>query len=156
MAVRKAKPASKAAPKESAGKRAAAKDRDIDLTERVLELRSQDKTWDEIADKLKITPGKAQFLKMCSDVKPKDRIKGTDDEIAAGIVAARNDDEQSWGRIAARAGLPEGKVKKLYESASGKSSSGQRVGRKAAAKPAAAKKTTKRRVVRKKGSKDPQ
>jgi hypothetical protein len=94
---------------------------DAALTKKILALRSKDKKWADIGDQLGITPGKAQFLAMVSEVKPKDRIKFTDDEdLADKVVCARDDDLLSWGLIAARSGVSEGKIKRLYEEAGGK------------------------------------
>lgn len=90
------------------------------LTKKVLALRAKDKKWSEIGEQLGITPGKAQFLVMCSEVKPKDRIKFTsDEELAEKVVAARDEQLLSWGQIAARSGVSEGKIKRLYEEGGG-------------------------------------
>lgn len=94
---------------------------DAALTTKVLALRAKDKKWSEIGEQLGITPGKAQFLVMCSEVKPKDKIKFTsDEELGEKVVAARDEELLSWGLIAARSGVSEGKIKRLYEEAGGK------------------------------------
>lgn len=89
-----------------------------ELRERVVELRAADQSWSEIAGELNITPGKAQFLMMQHTVSksPKLRLKHTDDEsLVERIVEAReaNDAHSSWGWIAARTGVSEGKIKAL-------------------------------------------
>lgn len=124
---KKGKAGAKASANGKANKRQAAAKRDAELTTKVVEMRQKDKKWSEIGKALSITPGKAQFLAMVAAVKPKDRIKGTDAEVAKSIVAARDKDKQSWGQIAARAGIAEGRVKKIYEETSGKSASGSNV-----------------------------
>lgn len=88
---------------------------DIDKAPRIEKLRDQGKTWSEIAEKLKMTPGRAQFLLLAANVKPKDRIKFTDDaDLAKKIVEARDKDSLSWPVIAARTGVTEGRVKDIY------------------------------------------
>lgn len=106
------------------GKRELQRAEDAKRRERVVELRSTDPktSWGDIAEELSITPGKAQFLMMQHEVEttPKLRIKHTDDDsLVAGIRAAReaNDAHSSWGWIAARTGVSEGKVKKVAEEA---------------------------------------
>jgi hypothetical protein len=94
-----------------------------EIREQVVEMRDeQDSSWSDIAEELSITPGKAQFLYMQAEVarKPKLKIKHTDeDELVEGIREAReaNDAHSSWGWIAARTGVSEGKVKALAEEA---------------------------------------
>lgn len=91
------------------------------LTKKVLAGRAKDKKWSDIGEELGITPGKAQFLVMVSEVKPKDKIKFTsDEELAEKVIAARDTDLLSWGLIAARSGVSEGKIKRLYEEGGGK------------------------------------
>lgn len=95
---------------------------DAALTEKVIALREKDKTWSEIGEKLGITPGKAQFLIMCSEVKPKDKIKfSSDEELAEQVVEARDEagPKSSWGWIAARSGVSEAKIKRLYNEGGG-------------------------------------
>jgi hypothetical protein len=127
------KPATKPKAEESEKDTAA---EDAALTARVLEMRDEEeKNWAEIADELEIQPGKAMFLHMAAHVSPKDRIKGTDEEISAKIVELRNGDPDndvkglSWGQLMARSGLSEGKVRKIYEDASGTPARGNRIGK---------------------------
>lgn len=103
-------------------KRDLQRQRNAELRERVVELREAEASWQEIAEEIESTPGKAQFLFMQHVVSktPKLRIKHSDeDELVAGIVEAReaNDQHSSWGWIAARTGVSEGKVKALAEEA---------------------------------------
>lgn len=108
-------------PKGKGKSKGRARHNDEALTKKVLALRAKDKKWADIGEQLGITPGKAQFLVMVSEVKPKDRIKFTDDEdLGAKVVVARDDDLLSWGLIAARSGVSEGKIKRLYEESGGK------------------------------------
>lgn len=119
-----AKTASKktAATEDGPSKRELQRERDNDLRAKVVDLREADTSWSEIAEALAITSGKAQFLMMQQQVEdtPKLKIRFKDDEtLVAGIVAAREaeDAHSSWGWIAARTGISEGKVKALAEEA---------------------------------------
>jgi len=107
---------SKPAATATATKSGARADRDKELTKQVLEMRKADKTWGAIGEALGITGGKAAFLYLVANVKPKDRIKhdGTEADIAAKIVAAREKDNLAYPVIAARMGIPESRVKSLY------------------------------------------
>lgn len=101
-----------------------------DLSSQVVDLRNADTSWAEISEQLGIGQGKAAFLYMCATVAPKDRIVAKDeDTLSAKIVEARDEHQLSWGQIAARASIPEGKVKHLYETASGTSTLGLRIGK---------------------------
>lgn len=104
---------------------------DPEFVEQVLSLRDeQEMKWDEIAKELECQQGKAMMAYMVGTIPPKERIKGkTDEEIAEGIVAARDEDLNSWGRIAARAGIAESRVRKIYEETTGTSPRGLRVGK---------------------------
>lgn len=101
-------------------KREAIRDRDAKTMEKVVEMRGKDKSWSDIGTKLSITPGKAQFLFMVSEVKPSEKIKdGTDAQLGKAIAALRKQG-LSWGQIAARTyhlGIAEGRVKALAEKA---------------------------------------
>lgn len=140
--------------------------RDLQVQAKVAELRAKGKSWTEVCEAFKVSTGNKGRLELAyfySLVKPKDRIKGDDDEVASAIVEAR-EDNQPWGLIAARCGMPEGKVRKLFESASGKSAKGLNVAskRKAArGDEPAAKKTGKakpaaKRAGRRSGRANPQ
>lgn len=125
--------------------------RDLETQRKVAELRSNGKSWTEVAAALKTTIGNKGRLELAyfySTVKPKDRIRGTEDEMSAKIVEAR-EAKQPWGLIAARCDMAEGSVRKLFEAASGASAKGQNVAqlRKAereGSKPAANKSTAKK------------
>ena len=96
--------------------------RDAEMTERMLEMRAEGEPWSAIGEELSITPGKAQFLMMLhrvdtGDVKP---LKWTDDESLTEVcqeARAALDEFSSWGWIAARTGVSEGKIKRLLEEA---------------------------------------
>lgn len=142
-----ATPTKKAPAKKAAAKKAAASKKeapakadatprslganDPDFQEKVVELRDgQEMKWSEIADELNCTAGKAILAYEIVNMPAKDKIKTKDeDELAAAIVAARDDDQDSWGRISARAGIPESKVRKIYEDTTGNSSRGLRIGK---------------------------
>lgn len=92
------------------------------LMPQVVELRDEGELgWEKIASELGIDPGLARLLYMTAKVKPKDRIKGDDETIAEGIVEARDELKQSWGLIAARARLPESRVRRIYQETTGNS-----------------------------------
>lgn len=101
---------------------------DLDKAPRIEKMREQGKTWGEIADKLKMTAGRAQFIVLAASVKPKDRIKYADlDDAGKKIVAARDKDKVSWPLLAARIGLTEGRVKDIYRRVkAGGSAAGER------------------------------
>lgn len=97
-------------------------ERDADLTLQMLELKDNGESWAEIASTLSVTSGKAQFLwmKHCVAEGEVPAIEFEDeDELVAGILEAReaSDQHSSWGWIAARTGVSEGKVKALAEEA---------------------------------------
>lgn len=96
----------------------------------VVKMREDGAKWGEIAEALDITPGKAMFLEMKAQVadNPKLAIKwSSDEDLAAKVTAARNEDMLSWGQISARTGVSEGKLKKLWETGGGEK--GHRIGK---------------------------
>lgn len=115
----------------AAGKRAAVKAANETLGQDIKTMRDDDgKKFSEISEELGIASGKVLFLYACASVKPKDKIKWkTDDELASGIVSARDDDGLSWGLISARAGVPESRVRKVYTDTTGKSTLGMSIGK---------------------------
>lgn len=147
-AAKAAKPAAKAAKPAKKVAKAAAEttrarhDREALMPE-IVELRDAGHGWEKIAKDVGVDPGLARLLYMTAKVKPKDRIKGDDETVAAGIVAARQEDHNSWGLIAARTRLPESKVRGIYRETTGLSDKEgyAAVQARVAAKPAAAKTT---------------
>lgn len=137
MVAKKQAPAKKAAAKKAAAKKEEAEStrslgaNDPDFQAKVVDLRdNQEMKWSEIADELDCTAGKAILAYDIVNMPAKDKIKAKDeDELAAAIVSARDDDQNSWGRISARAGIPESRVRKIYEDATGNSSRGLRIGK---------------------------
>lgn len=100
------------------------------LEDRVVELRDAGEHWAAISEQLGIGQGRAWLLWTISKVPPNQRITGKDDDdLGAKIVKARDDQLLSWGTIAARAGIPESKVRSLYAKTSGVSSRGLRIGK---------------------------
>lgn len=99
--------------------------------EAVLRLRDEEgKPWAEIAEELGLNQGRCMSLYMTASVKPKDRIKfDDDDDLAKQVVRLREKDLLSWGLISARSGVGEGKLKRLFEEASGTPALGHRIGR---------------------------
>lgn len=111
----------------SGGARDAQAAKDKALTVQVLAKRNADLKYAEIASDLGITVGKAIFLYECANVAPKDKIK-VDENVGAKIVAVRAQGV-SWGLIAARSGLPEGKVKKIWSDTTNKPWLGETIGK---------------------------
>lgn len=117
---------------ESEAKKAERAAKNGELTEQVLEMREAGKKWQEIADELEITPGKAMFLDMKAAVSASPKLKISwkdDDELAEKITNARTEDMLSWGQISARTGLSEGKLKKVFAAAAGDMAHGHRIGK---------------------------
>lgn len=112
----------KAKTQDGPSKREAQKARDAEYTTTILERRGNGDKWGEIASDLNITPGKAQFLFMLHEVAegnvPAIRHRN-ENELVTGIRKAReaNNQYSSWGWIAARTGVSEGKIKALAEEA---------------------------------------
>lgn len=105
-----------------------------DLIDQVMELRSDDKSWSEVSDALSIGQGKAMYMEMIGNVDDDTLIDSdslSETALAKAIVAAREKEKQSWGQISARTlgKVGEGKVRSLYESASGKSASDSEIGK---------------------------
>lgn len=102
-----------------------------DIGPEVVRLRDvEELAWQVISEQVGKGQGKVMLAYMIAKVNPKDRIKGKDDEeLAAKIVKARNEQLLSWGQIMARTGLSEGKCRKLFEDASGETTRGHRIGR---------------------------
>lgn len=101
-----------------------------ELGETIVELREGGAKWEEIAGEVGTSTGRAMLIYFEATVKPKDRIKGAnDEELGEKIAAARDDDKLSWGQIMARTGLSETKCRKLYEEATGNSTRGHRIGK---------------------------
>lgn len=101
-----------------------------EVTEQIVELRNEGGKWEEIAATVGLSTGKTMLLYMQATVRPKDRIKGkTDEELAAAIVSARDEDQLSWGQIMVRSGLPETRCRKIYEETTGTSTRGNRIGK---------------------------
>ena len=114
--------ASKATAKTEDGpsKRELQKERDAEFTAHIVEARENGEKWGEIASELSITPGKAQFLMMLHLVETGEVSAfefDNDEELTEVIKEARTaaDEYSSWGWIAARTGVSEGKIKRLAE-----------------------------------------
>lgn len=101
-----------------------------DLAQQIVEAREAGDKWEDIASKFGTSTGRAMLLHMEATVRPKDRIKAAnDEELANKIAEARNEERLSWGQIMARTGLSETRCRSLYESATGLSTRGNRVGK---------------------------
>lgn len=116
----KGKTTAKSAATEGPSKRELLAEQNAANTERMLELREAGSSWSQIAEELSITPGKAQFLMMLHKVAEGEVPKITfrnDGELTTKAAAARRkaDEFSSWGWIAARTGVSEGKLKGLLE-----------------------------------------
>lgn len=116
-------------------------------TATVLKMRAAGNKWEEIGEAVGITPGRAIFLHDVATVADEDKIKfRNDDELSKKLLKLRP--ATSWGKIAARTGVGEGKLKALYVAAggdlsahvhAGNASGAERAPRKTAGKPAAPK-----------------
>jgi hypothetical protein len=144
MATKKAAAAPAAAPVKKAVKKAAPAPKKTDIVEdkvkgtltidpefsaKVVALREQGLKWDEIADRMETTTGKALLAHGWVSLPAKEKIKGTDAEKQAAIVRLRDDELMSWGQIMIRVGMNLGTVQRLYQEATGVSPRGLRVGR---------------------------
>jgi hypothetical protein len=91
--------------------------------EQIVRLRKNEGLkWEEIAARMNAGAGKCMFAFMVGTSEPMKTVN------PAAIAKARSAGE-SWGLIAARASLPEGKVRKMFEEATGKSARGERIGK---------------------------
>ena len=87
------------------------------------------KTWAEVSDKVGEPVARCMLLYEFADVKPSERISGSEAEVGRQIVKARDKEKQSWARIMARTGQTEGFCRRAYEEATGKSTKGHRIGK---------------------------
>lgn len=100
-----------------------------DIGAKVQKLRDKGSKWAEISSEVGVSQGKAMLAYMFVTTDDKDRIKfKTDDDLAVKVVKAR-ESGMSWGTIAARAGTPESKVRRMFEVSTGQSTAGHRVGK---------------------------
>lgn len=96
-----------------------------DLDAAIVKARDEDElSWGEIKEMSGgMALGKLMFRYDCATVEEKDRIKfRSEADLPAKIKEAR-ENNLSWGLIAARAGLPPSKIRKLYEDEYGEGSS---------------------------------
>lgn len=161
--ILKRKPARKktAAAKKTAAKKTASaksatrstavdrKAEDLKMTEKLKSYQDKGLSLKDASDKLGIRPAKARRLLQVSGVRPKDKIVGTDKDVAAKIKKARDDEGVSWGVLRARTGMTTRKVKAMYASAGGKSTGAKRTASKTAAKPTTRKAKTNTRTTAK-------
>lgn len=96
--------------------------RDEALTKQVVKLRDSGSKWSEIGDEVGIATGKAIFLYEVHSVDESERIKYKN-ETDLGLKLLKLRGTTSWGRLAARAGLPESRLKKLFVEAGGEENS---------------------------------
>jgi hypothetical protein len=117
-ATSKKAPAPAKAKKDKSGE--SREERKARLTAALVELiNDEGKTINSAADALGIDPATANWLYTVASVKPKDRIKGSDEEVAARIVELRDVENTPWHHIAARAGLSISKTKAIYTETTG-------------------------------------
>lgn len=118
-----------------------------DAIDRVLSLRSDDKSWDEVASEMEMGQGRCMYLYMIGTTGEDDVIED-DKNLAKSIVTARDKQNLSWGQISARTlgVVPEGRVKSIYAETTGNETHGLRLegkgGRPAAENGAAPKKAS--------------
>lgn len=95
-----------------------------EVIELILEARSDEKSWAEIREMSGgMALGKLMFLRSVGEVEDKDRIKFRSEEDLPAKIQAARDENVSWGLIAARTGLPESKIRSIYEAEYGEGSS---------------------------------
>ena len=135
-AGKKVTPAKKAAAKKAAATtdemstRELRRQENLEVGEQIVDLRdNQGLGWAEISEQLGIGQGKAMLLHMYASVAEEDRITANNDEQLAKKIAKARESGLSWGQIMARTGLGEGKCRSLFESATGESSLGNRIGK---------------------------
>lgn len=134
------KPAAKAAPAEKApakAKRGVATEltaaeerasRDAALTKDIIRLKKAGSNWKDISDEVGVTQGRAIFLYDAATVSDDEMIAfRSDAELGKKLLKLRAEGGMSWGKIAARTGYAEGKLKKLHADAGG--GAGTRIGR---------------------------
>ena len=113
--------AKKAAPKKADGPTRAEKRQA--LLENVMSLVDGDGlSFDEAAKKLGVNRSTVIDLHVIGSVKPKDRIKGSEEEVAAEIVRQRDEENVAWHVISARAGITKTQARAIYEETSGSDS----------------------------------
>lgn len=86
--------------------------RDKGLQELAKTLEEEGDSIEEMAEKLDISPVKAQILRYRNNAKPVDPTP-------ENVVKLRDEDERAWGYIAAATGLTEPMVKKMYTEETG-------------------------------------
>lgn len=129
-AKKAAAPKKAAATTEETSAREARKAENMALAERIVELRENDNNWATISEETGVGQGKAMLLYMYATTEDSDKINltGNEDKDGPKIVKAR-EAGLSWGQIMARTGIGEGKLRALFEAASGESTLGNRVGK---------------------------
>lgn len=91
-------------------------------TKQVVKLRDSGSKWDEIGEAVGITPGRAIHLYDVATLDDSERIKFKSDEDLGGkLLKLRG--TTSWGRLSARTGVSEPKLKRLYVEAGGEENS---------------------------------
>lgn len=115
---------------EETSAREARKAENMALAERIVELRENDNNWATISEETGVGQGKAMLLYMYATTDDADKINltGNEDKDGPKIVKAR-ESGLSWGNIMARTGVGEGKLRALFEAASGESTMGNRIGK---------------------------
>lgn len=124
-----AKPSVKAGKLPTGAARDAQAAKDKALAKQVVEKRKAGVKYAEIASDLSITVGKAIFLFETATTPTADKITFTTEaDLGKKIVAARKQG-LSWGKIAARSGVPEGRVKTTWSKVTGQDTLGQSIGK---------------------------
>lgn len=91
-------------------------------TKQVVKLRDSGSKFDEIGEAVGITPGRAIFLYDQATLPDAERIKFKSDEDLGGkLLKLRG--TMSWGKLSARTGVSEPKLKRLFEEAGGEANS---------------------------------
>jgi hypothetical protein len=101
-----------------------------DVPSQVVKLKKAGSDFAEIAEQLDISVGKAKLFYLVGQTDPADRFEAKNDaDLAKRVVALRDKDKLSWGIISARSGVPESRLRKIYEDTTGTPTLGNRIGK---------------------------
>lgn len=121
----KATPAAKAKSKGVSTETSASEERAANTeaqTKQVVKLRDSGGKWEEIGETVGITPGRAIFLYDQATLDDSERISFKNDEdLGKKLIKLRG--TLSWGKISARSGVSEPKLKRLFVEAGGEENS---------------------------------
>lgn len=129
-AAKKAAKATKATKAPAAEENGGGRTRGVDLkvAKQIAKSRDNGSSWADISEEFEMSTGKAMLYNLYARVDDDDRITGTDAAVAKAVVKERNAGN-SWGVLSARTGLPESRLRKIFEEQTGESARGNRIGK---------------------------